>query len=418
MLDKLSLNLYLLLTFLFLPFVKIIVIWRIYNAKEHPTRWREKLGKPNLARPSGKLIWLHAVGLGEVLALRGLIEELHKNEEELNFLVTSSTVLSADVFEKNSMPKTIHQFLPYDLRIFCKRFLRHWSPDFVIWSEQDIWPGMSSLVSKFGIKQVLVNGRMTKESFSRRNKIKPLHRVIYQDFEFIAAQDLSSKKLYEKLGASCTLRTDGSLKPHCPPLVFEEDKLKIIKRATCNTKVWVLGSSHAEDEKIAIQTKKLLKDHNIKNLLVLIPRYPNRRKEIIKSLKNFKVRMQSKGEIPNQKTEVYVADSIGEIGLWYKASKVVFIGGTFSSVEGHNPWEAVNLDCTVIFGPRISNFNDDFKLLERLNLASQITSSKDLFEVLSRKNDVPISKCLTKLKTKLEKDINILVKDLLLLINN
>ena len=119
MLDKLSLNLYLLLTFLFLPFVKIIVIWRIYNAKEHPTRWREKLGKPNLARPSGKLIWLHAVGLGEVLALRGLIEELHKNKEELNFLVTSSTVLSADVFEKNSMPKTIHQFLPYDLRIFC-----------------------------------------------------------------------------------------------------------------------------------------------------------------------------------------------------------------------------------------------------------------------------------------------------------
>ena len=128
--------------------------------------------------------------------------------------------------------------------------------------------------------------------------------------------------------------------------------------------------------------------------------------------------MQSKGEIPNQKTEVYVADSMGEIGLWYKASKVVFIGGTFSSVEGHNPWEAINLDCTVIFGPRYSNFNDDFNLLERLNLASQITSSKDLFEVLSRKNYVPISKCLTKLKTKLEKDINILVKDLLFLINN
>ena len=101
MLDKLSLNLYLFLTFLFLPFIKIIVKWRINYGKEHPTRWREKLGIPNVARPSGKLIWLHAVGLGEVLALRGLIEKLHRQEEKLNFLVTSSTVMSAEVFEKN-----------------------------------------------------------------------------------------------------------------------------------------------------------------------------------------------------------------------------------------------------------------------------------------------------------------------------
>ena len=186
-----------------------------------------KLGKPNLALSHpGNSFGFHAVGLGEVLALRGLIGELHKNEEELNFLVTSSTLLSADVFEKNSMPKTIHQFLPYDLRIFCKRFLRHWSPDFVIWSEQDVWPGMSSLVSKFGIKQVLVNGRMTKESFSRRNKIK-LSIESFIRFEFISAQDLSSKKLYEKLGASCTLRTDGSLKPHCPPLFSRKTNLKL-----------------------------------------------------------------------------------------------------------------------------------------------------------------------------------------------
>ena len=133
------------------------------------------------------------------------------------------------------MPNTIHQFLPYDLENFCKRFFRHWSPDFVIWSEQDIWPGMSSLVSKFGIKQVLVNGRMNKDA-SRRNKIKSLHRVIYNDLEFISAQDLS-KKLW--LGAHDTSnRWVFKIVHHW----FEEDKLKIIKKQLVTQKFgfWVL----------------------------------------------------------------------------------------------------------------------------------------------------------------------------------
>ena len=418
MLDKLSLYLYLFLTFLFLPFVKVILYWRLYVAKEHPTRWREKLGKPNVARPSGKLIWLHAVGLGEVLALRGLIDELHKKDQKLNFLVTSSTVLSAEVFEKNIPQKTIHQFLPLDFRIFNKRFLYHWSPNLVIWSEQDLWPGMSSLVSKFGIKQVLVNARMTKRSFIRRKKIKALHRAIYKKLEFISTQDLSSKKLYEKLGASCTLRTDGSLKPHCPPLVFDVDKLKSIKNSISNRNIWVVGSSHPEDEKIAINTKKLLQEYNVKNLLVLVPRFPNRSKEIIKSFRNYKIKVHSKGEIPNSKTEVYVADAIGATGLWYKASKVVFIGGTFCRTEGHNPWEAINLDRATIFGPRYSNFHDDFELLEGLNLAFRINSAEELFHILSRKNHAPTSNAFRKIKAKLKKDLNILVQDLLILIDH
>ena len=182
MIDQLSLILYRYLTFLFFPFIKFVIKGRIKRGKEHSIRWKEKLGEPSLERPSGKLVWLHAVGLGEVLALRGLILELHKKQENLNFLVTSSTVLSAEVFEKNCPPKTIHQFLPYDLRTYGKRFLRHWTPDLVIWSEQDVWPGLSYLASKFGIRQVLVNGKMRKDSFNRRAKIKPLHRIIYKNF--------------------------------------------------------------------------------------------------------------------------------------------------------------------------------------------------------------------------------------------
>lgn len=418
MLDKLFLILYIYLTSLVSPLIRIAIKQRIKTGKEDADRWREKLGEPSIARPSGKLIWLHAVGLGEVLALRGLILALNNREKKLNFLVTSSTLLSARVFKMNCPPNTIHQFLPYDVGVYCKRFLRYWTPDLVVWSEQDLWPGLSSLAAKFGIKQVLVNGKMREDSFNRRKKIKPLHRIVYQKLEFISTQDLASKKYYEELGATCVTRLDGSLKPHCPPLAFDKEKLKKIKEAISNKSVWVVGSSFPEDERIAIFTQKLLREHNIKKLLVLVPRFPNRLKELLETLKDFNVRVHSKGETPSAKTDIFVADSIGETGLWYKASEVALIGGTFSDVEGKNPWEALILNCMVAFGPRHSKFEDDFKLLEKLNLASQIDSAKDLFKILSRKNKAANLQSFRKLKTKLDVDLDILVKDLLFLISS
>ena len=417
MIDKLYLSLYRCFTFLFFPFSKLVIKWRIKRGKEHVIRWREKLGEPSVERPSGKLIWLHAVGLGEVLALRGLILELHKKDRNLNFLVTSSTVFSAEVFEKNCPPKTIHQFLPYDVKIYGYRFLRHWKPDLVIWSEQDVWPGLSCQASNFGIKQVLVNGKIRQESFSRRVKIKPLHRVVYKNFEFISTQDLSSKNFYQKLGASCIIRTDGSLKPHCPPLLFDRKKLKIIKRAISYKSVWVVGSSFMEDEKIAIYTQKLLKERNIRKLLVLVPRFPDRLDEILNSLNDFEVKVYSKGETPDVKTDIFIVDSIGELGLWYKASEVALIGGTFSNMEGKNPWEALHLDCVITFGPRHLKFNDDFKILKKAKLAHQIDNAQDLFKVLSGKDQITFSRDVKELKRKLKKDINSLTEDLLSLIN-
>ena len=417
MIDQLYLSLYRCFTFLFFPFSKPVIKWRIKRGKEHAIRWREKLGESSVERPSGKLIWLHAVGLGEVLALRGLILELHKKDRNLNFLVTSSTVFSAEVFEKNCPPKTIHQFLPYDVKIYGYRFLRHWKPDLVIWSEQDVWPGLSCQASNFGIKQVIVNGKIRQESFNRRVKIKPLHRVVYKNFEFISTQDLSSKNFYQKLGASCIIRTDGSLKPHCPPLFFDRKKLKIIKRAISYKSVWVVGSSFLEDEKIAIYTQKLLKKRNIRKLLVLVPRFPDRLDEILNSLNDFEVKVYSRGETPDVKTDIFIVDSIGELGLWYKASEVALIGGTFSNMEGKNPWEALHLDCVITFGPRHLKFNDDFKLLKKANLAHQINGAQDLFKILSGKDQITFSRDVKELKRKLKKDINSLTEDLLSLIN-
>ena len=151
-------------------------------------------------------------------------------------------------------------------------------------------------------------------------------------------------------------------------------------------------------------------------MLVLVPRFPERAHEILNLLKDFEVKVYSKGETPDVKTDIFVVDSIGELGLWYKASEVALIGGTFSNVEGKNPWEALHLDCVITFGPRHLKFKDDFKLLKKRKLAHQINSSQELFKILSRKDQIPVSNGVKELKRQLKKDLNSLTEELLYLI--
>ena len=157
-------------------------------------------------------------------------------------------------------------------------------------------------------------------------------------------------------------------------------------------------------------------ERNIRKLLVLVPRFPDRSHEILKSLKDFEVKVSSKGEAPDLKTDIFVVDSIGELGLWYKASEVALIGGTFSDVEGKNPWEALHLDCVITFGPRYLKFKDDFRQLKNLKLAFQINSAQQLSKFLSKKDKTPVSNIVRKLKTDLKKDLNSLAEELLIFI--
>ena len=162
------------------------------RGKEHPKRWREKLGQAGAPRPDGQVIWINAVGLGEVMALRGLIAALQAAQPELNFLVTSSTLASAETFEKNLPPRTLHQFLPLDTPLYTKRFLDHWQPNLALWSEQDIWPGIVTQAARRGIPQALINLRMAPASFRRKRMARLFFRALYQKFDLISAQDAQS----------------------------------------------------------------------------------------------------------------------------------------------------------------------------------------------------------------------------------
>ena len=206
------LRLYLGLTGAAAPFATRHLKKRLLRGKEAPDRWREKLGETALPRPEGPLIWMHAVGLGEVLALRGLIDAMRAVRPDLHFLVTSSARASGEVFDRNRPPNTVHQFLPLDTRPFIRRFLDHWRPDLSVWAEQDLWPGFVVETHARGIPLAMINARMDARAFASRRRAARLYGDLYARFALIAAQDEATASHLRALAPGRAVAVMGSLK--------------------------------------------------------------------------------------------------------------------------------------------------------------------------------------------------------------
>ena len=376
--ENVSLSLYGVATTIVAPFLGQHLKKRVRLGKEHPKRWREKQGFTSAKRPSGKLIWLNAVGLGEVMALRGLIIALYARDPELHFLVTSSTRESAAFFAKNLPPNTQHQFLPLDSPAYTRRFLDHWRPDLTLWSEQDIWPGLVRQTALRNIPQALVNLRMSQTSFRNKTYARALFRATYKNFALISAQEQNTAKALKKLVLRENIQIDGSLKPHCPPLSANPEMRKKFTTATTGRLVWLAASCHPQDEDLAISAQRLLSEKDRNPLLIMAPRYPIRTNEILAKLGGLSVKVRSRSELPDAQTQIYLADTFAEMGLWYSIAEQALIGGTFSAVEGHNPWETLQLGCGVLHGPRVENFASDFEALGQAGACFVVHSTEDI----------------------------------------
>jgi len=376
--EVVSLGLYRATTSLIAPFLGQHLKKRVKRGKEHPQRWHEKQGIAGAERPSGTLIWLNAVGLGEVMALRGLIIALHNRDPELQFLVTSSTLISATTFANNLPPNTLHQFLPLDCPAYTRQFLDHWHPDLALWSEQDIWPSAVHETALRHIPQALINVRMSAASFRSKTFVRPLFRATYKSFSLISAQERVTAQSLQMLAGHDNIRIDGSLKPHCPPLFIDRDKRTEFTDASMGRSIWLAASCHPEDEDIALAAQRLLLRQGGHPLLIISPRYPNRANEILAKLDGFNVKVRSRGELPNAQTQIYLADTFAEMGLWYASAQQALIGGTFSAIEGHNPWEALQLGCGVLHGPRVANFASDFGDLGQASACVEVGNPEDI----------------------------------------
>lgn len=330
------------------------------KGKELPDRWREKLGEPSLPRPDGALIWLHAVGLGEVLALRGLIAAM-AGQSDANFLVTSTTRGSAEVLSRNLPPRTCHQFLPLDAPAYLKRFLDHWRPELSIWAEQDLWPGAVHAADAQGIPLAMVNARMNADAYARRRRWAGLYADLFARFRLITAQDETTGGHLQALGAKgVSIRT--SLKAAAPPLATDPQALAQTREALVGRNPILLASSHHEDEFVTLAALRALRQ---RPLLIIAPRDPSRGAEIAARVAEhgMTAALRSAGQGPV--ADVWIADTLGEMGLWYRLCPVTIIGGTFGPTEGHNPWEPAALGSAILHGPRTANFAADFLALHQ-----------------------------------------------------
>jgi 3-deoxy-D-manno-octulosonic-acid transferase len=358
---------------------------RLARGKEDPARWREKLGEPTLPRPEGRLAWLHAVGLGEVLALRGLIAEMADHAPDLSFLVTSTARSSALAAMRNLPPRTLHQFLPLDLPGPRRRFLDHWRPDLSVWAEQDLWPGLIADTAARGIPLALVNARMNAEAYRRRLPMRGLYGPLLSAFDLIAAQDARTARNLEALGAPAPVPVTGSLKPAAPPLADDPATRADFENALGPRPLWLAASTHAEDETVALTAHRAIAEGAPEVLLLLVPRQPARGPEIAEAAHaaGLVPALRSEGRLPNPDTQVYIADTIGELGLWYRLAPAALIGGSFGPVNGHNPWEPARLGCAILHGPNTANFAADYAALHAAGAARLVRAAPEIAAALA-----------------------------------
>lgn len=351
---------------------------RLARGREEPDRWLEKLGQPGKARPDGQVVWLHAVGLGEVLALRGLIGAMARIKPDLWFLVTSGTRTSACVFGANLPARTIHQFLPLDAPSYLRRFLDHWRPSLSIWAEQDIWPGAVVATHMRGVPLALVNARMNGAAFARRQRVAGLYGDLFGRFALMAAQDQASADHIAALCPGAHVMVMGSLKAAAPPLSCDEAELVRLRAAFGSKHVWLAASTHAEDEEVALAALRAQLAAGNETLLIIAPRDVGRVEKLAQRVRDegFSIVLRSSGNLPRPGDQVLLADTYGEMGLWYRLAKSALMGGSFGPVEGHNPWEPAALGCSVLHGPRVANFAADYGILDAAQAAVQVSADR------------------------------------------
>ncbi|HCS70634.1 MAG TPA: 3-deoxy-D-manno-octulosonic acid transferase [Rhodospirillaceae bacterium] len=353
------LGLYRFLTTLGAPVIHVYLGRRIKAGKEDPHRFNERLGRPALARPDGPLIWLHGASVGEAMSLLTLIARVKTAVPAANILVTTGTVTSARMLADRLPKGAVHQYVPVDRMAYVRRFLDHWRPDLTLWAESEFWPNLISETAVRGNPLVLVNGRISPRSFKGWSRAPKFIAGLLGGFALCLGQTEGDAERLRALGAPGA-RSVGNLKFAADPLPADAERLADMRAATAGRPLWLAASTWAGEEDIAWRVHQ---DHAAAHpglLTLIVPRHPNRGPEIAAQLaaQGAKVKRRGAGDMPDARTEVYIADTMGELGLFFTLAPVVFMGKSLSAEGGQNLLEPARLGCAVLHGPRMTNFAD------------------------------------------------------------
>jgi len=340
-------------------------------------RLRERRGYGAMSRPPGPLVWLHAASVGELTSVFGLIERI--TSQQISVLVTSGTVTSAKLAAQRLPPGVVHQFVPLDAPKYVRRFLQHWQPDLALLVESDLWPNLIVECSRRGVPLILVNGRLSEASFRRWRRFPRTIAALLDCFDMCLARMPADGKFFTDLGAPRVLIT-GNLKFDVPPPPVSVDKLEQLRAAIGNRPILGATSTHPGEEAIVIAAHRILRTR-VPNLMTAIaPRHPERGPGVaeIASASRLKSTLRSRGQVPDKATDIYIADTIGELGLMYRLAPIVFIGGSLVRHGGQNPIEAAKLGAAILHGPNVSNFAEIYRALDAVSGAALVGDAETL----------------------------------------
>ncbi len=375
------LTLYRLLSIGLTPFAGGVLAWRAKQGKEDAARLRERLGFAGQPRPKGRLVWLHGASLGESLALLPLVERFIQRGVEV--LVTSGTVASAKVLKARLPAGATHQYLPLDAPRFVERFLRHWKPDIVLFAESELWPNMIRAVHAHRLPLILVNATISRQSVARWRRLPGAAARLLNKIDLCLAQNAESAARYLGLGAP-RVRVCGNLKFDVSPPPAGAGKLAEFNGAVGARPVWAAVSTHVGEEEIILDAHLALARDIPALLTIIVPRDQSRGAEIIglAQARGLGVAQRSTGGEPGRDTQIYVADTVGELGLFLRAAGVVFMGKSLSGDGGHNPIEPAKLGCAILHGPHVENFAEIYAELAAARAAARVTDADSLARAL------------------------------------
>ena len=337
--------------------------YRLRHGKEHETRIGERRGEPSAPRLPGPLVWIHGASVGEFIAVMPLIERICARG--FNVLTTTGTVTSAALAEKRLPPGAVHQFIPIDLPPFVTRFLDYWRPDLALFVESDLWPNLIISAAEREIPMILVNGRMSERSFRRWRRFPRTIEALLTRFDLCLVRTTEDAERFGALGAP-RIATIGNLKLDAPALAVDSTKMTILASATKGRTIVAAASTHPGEESAVIETHRRLTITFPDLLTVIAPRHPERGPAIAEIATTARLRsaLRSRGELPGGGVDIYLFDTLGELGLVYALAPIVFMGGSLIRHGGQNPIEAAKLGAAILHGPHVENFTEIYEELD------------------------------------------------------
>lgn len=353
----------------------VLLSWRRRKGKEILPRIGERRGRASRERPEGLFIWVHAASVGELVSILPLVEALV--DRGFHVLVTTGTISSARLAAVRLPPEALHQFVPLDVPRYARRFFDHWHPDLVIFTESELWPNLFAEAELRNIPLVIANARMSKRSFERWMRLGSTIGYVLKNIDLCLAQTDTDGRRLAALGAP-RVETAGNLKFDVPPPPAPVDALTRLQDAILGRPVFLAASTHPGEDELIIRVHARLKTQARNLLTIIVPRHPDRGHEIFEAAEEMglDVALRSHTPDPDWNNDIFIADTIGELGLFYRIAHVAFVGGSLVEHGGQNPIEPAKLGVPILHGPHVSNFAEIYEDLDAAHGALEITDNE------------------------------------------